>query len=386
MAFNKPLYLLFLAYLCFGCSDNTHQSNLNYLDLTSLKPAIELNYAKRFSVAENEQCVAVFLFGATNEKDTSAIYILPKDSSFKISCRPKEYVVNDAGRLISLSSVYTNMIALLGEEKRIVAIENVDYYSEENILHDVAEKKIVEVNKNPEPDVESILLLNPDVIFSFGSVNSSRWPDSRITNAGIPTLVAFDHLEENPLARAEWIKLFGVFLNKTQQADSIFNTVEKNYQSLRSLASNVKSRPTVFSEIKTGDLWYVPGGKSFAATFLKDAGAKYVWENDAHSGSLPLDLETVYAKAGTADVWINLPLVKSKAELAALDKRYTDFKAFKAGALYNNTKHLNLKGYSTYWETGIIFPDRILSDLISIFHPELRSDSNNVMYYYTQMK
>src|SRR5690606_5534333 len=104
-------------------------------------------------------------------------------------------------------------------------------------------------------------------------------------------------------------------------------------------------KPSVFSEIKYGDVWYLPGGKSFMAQLLNDASADYIWKSDSSAGSLPLSFEQVYSKAKDADFWLNLPLIKTKKELLSYENRYSEFKAFKDGKLYNNTKTTNDKGY-----------------------------------------
>jgi iron complex transport system substrate-binding protein len=129
----------------------------------------------------------------------------------------------------------------------------------------------------------------------------------------------------------------------------------------------------------------MPGGKSYVAQMLRDAGADYLWKDNEEVGSSPLSFEQVYAKAKDADYWINLSTVRSKTELLAYEKRYAEFKAFKSGELYNNNRFTNEKGYSIYWETGMIFPDRILSDLIQIFHPELKTGTTQEMYYYEKI-
>ena len=134
-----------------------------------------------------------------------------------------------------------------------------------------------------------------------------------------------------------------------------------------------------------GEIWYVPGGKSFMANFINDAGGSYIWNDNEKTGSLNLGFEEVYVKAKNADFWLNQALVKTKAELLSLEKRYSDFRAFKIGNLYNNIKNTNNKGYSDYWETGIMYPNRILSDLIQIFHPELKAQIKNDLYYYKKL-
>lgn len=265
------------------------------------------------------------------------------------------------------------MLCELGEINRIAAIENIDYYNNSSIINKHKEGNLAELSVNPEPDIEKTIELNPDIIFNFGMGNPGKGINKKIIQAKIPMALIVDHLEETPLARAEWIKFFAVFTNKSLKADSIFKVIEKNYVNLRHLAYNSKIQPSVFTEIKYGDVWYVPGGKSFAANFLRDANANYIWKEDTNAGSLHLSFEKVFSKAQNADFWLNLSLLNSKNELFTLENRYSEFKAFKNGELYNNNKVKNDKGYSTYWESGIMYPDKILSDLILIFHPELKT-------------
>ena len=133
-------------------------------------------------------------------------------------------------------------------------------------------------------------------------------------------------------------------------------------------------------------MWYVPGGKSFVANLIKDANADYVFKYDAHTGSLNLSFEDVYLKAKDADYWLNPAMVNSKKEILGFELRYAEFKAYKTGNLYNNNKIVNGKGFSNYWETGIIYPDKVLSDLILIFHPEIKPELKSELYYYKKIE
>lgn len=369
-----------------SCDQNINVQDHTVKELfTDLRPVGDLKFAKRFSISENASLKMICLFGNKDPKDTSAIYYLIKDSTLKLSGSNKRFILNGkCDRIASLSSVYSTMLTELGETEKIVAVENLDYYNNPSLLEKNRRSALVELSKGPEIDLEKTILLKPDIVFTFGM--SGSVPDSKLTNAGIPMVIAVDHLEEHPLARAEWIKFFAAFTDKMDRADSIFNETEKNYDKLRSMTKGVDFRPTVLTEIKTGELWYVPGGKSFVSTFVKDAGGKYLWDDVQQSGSLALGLEEIFVKAKEADFWLNQALVNSKKEMIEQEPRYADFKAFKIGQLYNNTLHTNEKGYSNYWETGITHPDQILSDLIQILHPELNVSENKLFYFYQKLK
>ena len=347
----------------------TEQSYTNF----PLKNDTTIRYAKRFSISENEKFKVIYLFGNVDIKDTTAIYIVLKDSTLNLKKIKNEFIFKTTCKKIaSLSSVYTTMLYELNELQHIAAIENSDYYTNTAVLKKIEEHKIIELVKSSEIDVEKTIVLHPDIIFSFGMGNSEKGSNKKIEQVNIPTVWCLDHLEETPLARAEWIKFYAAFVCKEQLADSVFKTIEKNYLELKTIASLAKTQPTVFTEIKYGDVWYVPGGKSYMATLLKDANADYVFKYDTHTGSLNLSFEEVYVKAKDADYWLNPAMVSSKKEILGFETRYAEFKAYKTGNLYNNTKIVNIKGYSNYWETGILYPNKVLSDLILIFHPELK--------------
>ena len=154
-----------------------------------------------------------------------------------------------------------------------------------------------ELAKTPQIDLEQTVVLHPDIIFTFGMGEADKDTDKKLVQTKIPVAISVDHLEESPLARAEWIKFFAAFVNKKREADSIFKEVEKNYIDLKATAQKTGSKPTVFNEIKYGDSWYMPGGKSYVAQLLNDAGSTYLWKDDPKFGSLPLSFEQVYAKA-----------------------------------------------------------------------------------------
>jgi len=135
-------------------------------------------------------------------------------------------------------------------------------------------------------------------------------------NEGLNTEVLLvyngDWVEKSPLAKAEWIKLFGVLYNKEKVADSIFNKIETDYNKVKKLALNAKTKPTVLSGAMQKDIWNSPNGTSTEAQLLKDANANYLWKDTKGKGSLALNFEVVFNKAKTADLWISPSYYKIK--------------------------------------------------------------------------
>jgi iron complex transport system substrate-binding protein len=193
-----------------------------------------------------------------------------------------------------------------------------------------------------------------------------------------------DHLEHTPLGRMEWIKFFAAFFSKSEEADSIFTEAKNEYHRLKALVKTTQNRPEVFVNIRYGDVWFMPGGRSYMSSLLQDAGGKYMWAGDNSTGSMQIDFETVYQKAGAAEYWLNTGSWSSIAEVLRNDQRYGAFKAVKTGNVFNNNKRVNKYGGNDYWESGFLKPQVVLADLISIFHPGLLPDHE--LFYYQKLK
>ena len=133
-------------------------------------------------------------------------------------------------------------------------------------------------------------------------------------------------------------------------------------------------RPEVMTGLPWKDSWFVAGGRSFAARLIADAGGNYMWRDIQSSEAMPLDLESVFSRAVSADIWIN-PGVASSIE---------DLPVLKKGSIYNNNARMSEGGGNDYWESATVRPDLILADLISVFHPELLRDHS--MLYYKKLK
>lgn len=372
LRFQFKIVCLFAASILIQSCSNTTQEISTEKKVIFSKDTT-LKYAKRFGISRQTNYEALFLFGNRDSNDTTATFILyPKSQQKPNLGNDVFYVGTPVNNIACMSSIYAAMLTRLNLQDRIIAVDNVDYYNNQFITYGVASQKIKEIGKGPQISVEQTLVLNPELLLMFGMGNPKKDADEKILNSGIPVAITLDHLEEHPLARAEWIKFIAAFFNKEKLADSLFDITEQNYLSLKSLTDTVKYKPTVLTEIKYADAWHVPGGNSFMAHFLKDAGADYIWKSENKSGSIPLNFEEVYIKAKEADFWLNLFInVNSKKDLLAYDERYNLFKPFKTGNLYNNTKRTNAKGYSDYYENGISNPDELLRDFIKIFHPHL---------------
>jgi len=287
-------------------------------------------------------------------------------------------------KVACLSSVFVGFLNRLARVQKIGAVDNLDFISDTVLLATARAGDIKELAKNGQLNLEQTLVSGVGLIFTNPSGDKKKDLDARLLDAGIIPVVCADYFENHPLGRAEWIKAIALFFGREKEADSLFAETEKKYLALKASADTCKYRPTVFSELKTNDTWFVAGGESSLARFLSDAGANYLWKDNGKVNVTAMNMEQVIDKALNADFWIHLHLCNSAVDMIKIDVRYGEFKAFKTGNLYNNNALLNPMGGNAYWENGLCKPDEILSDLVHIFHPTLQPDTK--LKYYKQVK
>jgi iron complex transport system substrate-binding protein len=132
------------------------------------------------------------------------------------------------------------------------------------------------------------------------------------------------------------------------------------------------------------DVWYAPGGNSWAAQFIRDANGRYLWDDTEATGSLSLSLETVLSKAGEADFWVSPSQFTSYEEMEQVNRHYPEFRPFRDRNIYTYALSKGKTGGLIFFEVGPNRPDLILRDLIHIFHPEVLPDHD--LYFFKPLQ
>lgn len=365
---KKTIYLLLLVTLFFfQCKEAKKKTVLK-------KTTSTIKYAKGFDIiTENGQKLLVIKKAFQSS-----------DKSFRFKLTDKTNITNNelktpVTNIVVTSTTHIPMIELLGEENSIIGFPNTKYISSEKTRKRIDNGKIIDIGSEQNMNTELLMDINPELVVGF-SLHPNNKVYNNIKKMGIPVIFNGEWLEETPLGRAEWIKFFGALFKKEKQADSIFASVEKEYLKAKEIASKATYKPTVFSGSMFKDVWYVPAGESFVATFFKDANTNYLWKNTKGAGSLSLHFENVLEKAEEADFWIGCGISTSKEELAKLTKHCTQFNSFKQNRVYTNALVKGVTGGIKYFETAPIRPDLVLKDLIKITHKDLLKDYDLTFY------
>jgi iron complex transport system substrate-binding protein len=392
MKYRFVLFIALAAFL-FSVPALAQEANLTDSCVTDYDPAVdyfpekvELAHTEGFTVEYFNHYKVVTIgtpwFGA----ETPLRYVLVQCGTPAPEDYPDAQVITiPAGSVVSLSTSFLPHLTSQDVLGRLVAIDTALYTHNQMVIDRVAAGEIAEIGGGGSGDVNLELLidLEPELIFTQRfSGDDATYP--AMLQAGLPTVIVPDFLDTSPLGQAEWGKYIALFFNTEGVAQTDYTEMATRYEEIAALAATTESRPTVFANTPYNDTWYMPGGRSYLAQLLADAGADYLWADDESTGSLFLDFETVFEQAADADYWVNAGFFwQSLDDALAEDERYAQFGAFQSGLVYSNNARVNANGGSDYFESGVANPDVILADLVTIFHPELRPD--HALVYYRQL-
>ena len=362
--------VMLLTLLC-SCAGGRGPSAQEAGDTVSFK------YATQLSIVRHKDYTEVVVKNPWKEGKILHSYLLMPDSidPQDISHSSLSTIVRTPlRRSVMFTTVHCAMLMSFGCEQSIAGVADLKYIKIPWIHEQVKAGRITDVGEGMSPVVEKIIDQRPDALFLSPFENSGGY--GRLEEIGIPIIECAEYMEPSPLARAEWLRFYGMLFGCEARADSLFAVVDSSYCALKGLASNhkaqsskLKVQSTVLLDKVTGSVWYVPGGRSTIGQMIQDAGGNYPWADDDHSGSVSLPFEAVLEKAGEADVWLfrySSDHDITPDELLSEHHGYDQFKAFRSGEIYGCDVERSL-----FYEESPFRPDWLLGDYIHILHPDI---------------
>lgn len=370
---KKLTCLLFVLILVQSCDTNKQKTNIKHTDKY-------VKYAKGFEITTVDNYTKLRILspfqGATSPID---FYVIKEGASFPKEATKTNCIQLPLTRMVPTSTTHIPMIELLHGEDKIIGFPSTKYVSSPKTRLLIDTKKILDLGNEQQLNTEVLLDLNPQLVIAF-SVNGNHKNYNTIRQMNIPIIYNGDWLEPSPLGRAEWIKFFGVLLNKEKQADRIFKNIEQNYLAAKKLAQDQTKQKVVFSGGPYKDIWNIPAGNSYEATYYKDANLNYIFKNTKGQGSLSMNVEQVFDQAQHTDIWLSPSFYSTMQLLGEANSIFTAFDAYKNNAVYTTANTRGSTGGLLYFELATTRPDYVLKDLIKIGHPDLLPDYEMKFY------
>lgn len=200
--------------------------------------------------------------------------------------------------------------------------------------------------KYSEPDYELLVDQGCDLALESTMLLHSPKVQEMLEMLGIPVLIERASYETEPLGRTEWIKLYGVMVDKEQEAVDFF---EDQKQILDEVADFENTGKTIaFFFVNTDGSVVVRKKDDYISRMIELAGGNNVygenWPEEQENSSIKLTMEEFYAAAKDADYMVYNATIANELgsieDLLAQNALFADFKAVREGNVWTTTKQL----------------------------------------------
>lgn len=201
--------------------------------------------------------------------------------------------------------------------------------------------------KYNKPDYEMLIAEGCNLAIESTMILHSPKVQEMIEDLGIPVFIDRSSYESHPLARTEWVKVYGALIGHEEEAEAFFEKEIKVIEKLNDFENTGKT--VAYFYINTDGSAIVRSTNDYIPKMIEMAGGKYIFSDlekadGSSSASVNISMEQFYATAKDADYLIyNASIdgvLKSMDELLAKDALFSDFKAVKEGHVWTTGKSL----------------------------------------------
>lgn len=301
--------------------------------------AIPLQYAKNFQIFNSDEGYA--LLQTANGRN----YLIvppnlpePKVQSGKVTLlkQPLNHIYLGASSAMAMVDGLNALdaVALSGTKE-----ENWSIPAAKNAMR---EGRIRYAGKYSAPDYELLLSCGVSLTVQSTMILQAPEVEEKLAALRIPLLIDLSSLESHPLGRTEWIKVYGLLLDRREEAQTAFDA----QQALLEALAPSKQRPTAaYFYFNSSGAVVTKAKEDYFPTLLELSGASYLGPNSKtkDTASVNMDMESFFALAKDADILIyNAATGTVPESLNELKNRHELFAAFRAvenGQVYvaNNT-------------------------------------------------
>ena len=360
---------ILLLTLC-ACGTKKQEKKADTVDFSSLSKtgSMELNYATQYSVDEYDGYKMITIV------DDGRFLLIPEGVVVPQNI-PEDVTVLQQ----PLDKTYLVSTSVMDLVRQIDAMSDIrlsgtkeDGWYVEEAREAMEEGDILYAGKYSTPDYELILDEGCNLAIENTMIYHNPEVKEKLEELGIPVLVERSSYETDPLARMEWVKLYGILLGRTEEAERIFDDAVQRIAPL--LDEEPTGKTAAFFSITSNNLATVRKGGDYVAKMIGLAGGSYVFADLTDSGNnlatVNISLEDFYAGARDADVLLYNSTIEGELrtmdELLAKCPMLADFKAVQSGSVWCTSQSL--------FQQSMELPELIL-DMNRVFTEDDPDDS-----------
>ncbi|MEM6735127.1 MAG: ABC transporter substrate-binding protein [Bacteroidota bacterium] len=228
------------------------------------------------------------------------------------------------------------------------------------------------------PNLETLIALQPELTLLTAASVTQAEGVRKTRELGLKAAPEFSWSETTYLGQLEWIKYDALFLNEEAKASKFFNAVKSKCDSFTSLVKGKIEKPSVMWGMHSRSGHWTVRSNGAIAQLIKSAGATNPFEDseaaitvtkaNGLSEGITISDEMVLVRAKEVDFIFSF---QSTTENWPNENYMSAFPAYRNHTIYHHFKRYKDDGASDWYQTAPMRPDLLLSDLISLFHPDV---------------
>ena len=335
--------LLSMAFISAGCGGSGKDAGSESAMDEHLVGTMELKYADQFHVNYYEDGISSI------EIEDGLRYLVIEGSEELPEWLPEEEISDMTLIHAPAQSVYNAASSAMdlidaagGIDSVIMTSTQAGDWGIEKIRKLVEHDKIIYIGKYRAPDYEALLEGGADLAIESTMIYHSPQVKEAIEELGIPVLVERSSYESHPLGRLEWIKLYGLLLGRSEEAQKFFDEAVAKLDDVDTDAVSEPPSVAFFSVNSNGSVVVRKPG-DYVTRMIEMAGGTYALdgitsEEDNALSTMNMQMEAFYDKAVDADILIYNSTIEGGlegvADLTGMSDKFNDFAAVKSGNVW----------------------------------------------------
>lgn len=308
----------------------------------TFEKTMELKYAEKFSVDYYNDGYK-FITILDREGNKQEVLVIPEGKEVPEGLDKEVIAIKQPlNNLLISSTPTTSLINSLGELDRIklTTTEEKDWYIDD-VKSALQNKKLAFIGSYKEPDYEQIIANQPQFAVFSTMLLSVPEVAEKLKELKVPYILDQASYEPHPMARVEWIKLYGALFNTEDKANEKFEEQCKYVESIKPNESK-KETVAIFHITSKGVLHERKAG-DYVVKMVEMAGGEYIFKDlePDSTGTVKMEFEDFYKTAKDADRIIYMWSLGGKpaniADFTAKNELFKDFKAVKENNVWCTT-------------------------------------------------
>ena len=304
--------------------------------------SMELQYAEQFSVDHRRDGCSVITIADDRFLLVPEGAETPSDSAgMTVIKQPVEEIY------LAASSAMDLFDGIGGLDRVTMTSTEEKNWSLPNIAEAIHDGRITYIGKYSAPDYEALTETGCGLAIESTMIYHSPETREKIEQLGIPVMVERSSYETHPLGRMEWLKLYGLLLGKSDEAENYFTEKTAAFDEIAESAGDntgEKRLTAAFFYISPNGYVNIRKPSDYVPKMMELAGGEYIFKaadlniDENALSSMNIQTEKFYELARDADVLIYNSTIEGEVSSVAqlVDKCgiLSDFKAVKEGNVW----------------------------------------------------